>query len=438
MVRTEGLAVRSTDLPSNAYRAYIATGTSLTNTETSTFSDLGMSDLTVSILERAGITAPFPIQWMTIPDAIAGRDVCGKAQTGSGKTLAFGLPIVDRVAKAKPRHPLALVLVPTRELCVQVAAALEPFLTARSLGLVTVYGGASITDQMARLTKGVEMVVATPGRLIDLLERQAVNLSEISTVVIDEADEMANMGFLPQVHGIMRHVPKESQVMLFSATLDQRVQSLVNSYLDDPVYHKVISETTTVETSEHRFLEVHHMDKPKVVARISAGSERTIVFVQTKRNCDRVAADLQDLGVGAQAIHGDIPQYKRERTLDRLHSGRTTVLVATNVAARGIHVDGLDLVIHYDPPDDGKTYLHRSGRTARAGNEGLVVTLVEWDQIHNVRLMQKEAGLHEPIVKMFSNDDRLEDLSDWKPEPLEPAKAKPRVSSRRRSRNRLL
>lgn len=410
----------------------------MTTTDSTTFSDLGMSDLTISVLEKAGITAPFPIQRQTIPDGLARRDVCGKAQTGSGKTLAFGLPIVDRIAKAKPFRPLALVLVPTRELCSQVAAALEPFLRARSLALVTVYGGAPIKDQMARIERGVELVVATPGRLIDLIERQAVNLGDINTVVIDEADEMANMGFLPQVHGIMRHVASEAQVMLFSATLDQRVQSLINSYLNDPVFHEVVSERQTVETSVHRFLEIHHMDKPKVVARISAGSERTLVFVQTKRNCDRVASDLQDLGVDAQAIHGDIPQYKRERTLDRLHSGRTTVLVATNVAARGIHVDGLDLVIHYDPPADGKTYLHRSGRTARAGNEGLVVTLVEWDQIHSVRLMQKEAGLHEPIIKMFSNDDRLEDLSDWKPEPLEAAKAKPRVSSRRRSRNRLL
>lgn len=390
------------------------------------------------MLADRGITSPFPIQQITIPDVIAGRDVCGKAQTGSGKTLAFGLPIVDSIAKAQPRMPRALILVPTRELCVQVAEALSPFLSARGLGLVTVYGGAPIRSQMSMLERGVELVVATPGRLIDLLERRAIDLSQIQSVVIDEADEMANMGFLPQVHGVMRTVSKAAQVMLFSATLDQRVQSLVNSYLGDPVYHEVVSDSTTVETSEHRFLEVHHMDKPRVVARISKQVARTIVFVQTKRNCDRVAEDLRELGVDAKAIHGDIPQDKRERTLSQLHSGRTTVLVATNVAARGIHVDGLDLVVHYDPPSDGKTYLHRSGRTARAGNEGLVVTLVEWDQVHEVRLMQKEAGLHEPIVKMFSNDDRLDNLAVWKPEPLEPAKPAPRTSSRRRSRNRLL
>ncbi len=401
------------------------------------FAALGLGPAVVTALAEMGIAEPFPIQEMTIRDALAGRDVCGKAQTGSGKTLAFGLPIVDRILKAEPRKPHALVLVPTRELCVQVTEALRPFLTARQVEVVSVYGGSPMNTQLAALDRGVEMVVATPGRLIDLLERRAIDLHQVKTVVIDEADEMADMGFLPQVHGVMRAVGKGVQVMLFSATLDQRVQSLINSYLSDPVLHEVVSKTTTVETSEHRFLEVHAMDKAKVVARISSQVERTIVFVQTKRNCDKVAADLQELGVDARAIHGDIPQYKRERTLSQLHSGRTTVLVATNVAARGLHVDGLDLVVHYDPPEDGRTYLHRSGRTARAGNEGLVVTLVEWDQVHSVRLMQKEASLHEPIVKMFSNDARLDDLAGWKPEPLEPAVQK-RVGSRRRSRNRLL
>ncbi len=408
------------------------------NQTQTTFADLGLGESTVAVLADLGIKAPFPIQSLTIPDGLAGRDVCGKAQTGSGKTLAFGLPIVDRMVKAEPKKPLGLILVPTRELCLQVAEALEPFLTARAMALVTVYGGAPIKTQISKLSRGVELAVATPGRLLDLLERGAIDLSRVKTVVIDEADEMANMGFLPQVHGVMRVTNDDAQVVLYSATLDQRVQSLVNSYLDDPVYHEVVTETQTVEGSEHRFLEVHHLDKPKVVARISEHAARTIVFVETKRNCDRVASDLRELGVDARAIHGDIPQHKREHTLSQVHSGRTTVLVATNVAARGIHIDGLDLVVHFDPPSDGKTYLHRSGRTARAGNDGLVVTLVEWDQVHNVRLMQKEAGLHEPIVKMFSNDARLENLADWKPEPLEPSKPKPRTSSRRRSRNRLL
>lgn len=401
------------------------------------FAALGLGPVVVTTLSELGIDNPFPIQELTVPDALAGHDVCGKAQTGSGKTLAFGLPIVERIEKAQPRRPHALILVPTRELCLQVTEALRPFTTARQMETMAVYGGAPIKTQIDALRRGAEIVVATPGRLLDLLERNAIDLSGVKTVVIDEADEMADMGFLPQVHGVMRTVTKGAQMMLFSATLDQRVQSLVNSYLSDPVFHEVVSRTTTVETSEHRFLEVHSMDKAKVVARISQKAGRTIVFVQTKRNCDRVADDLRQLGVDAHAIHGDIPQYKRERTLSRLHSGHTTVLVATNVAARGLHVDGLDLVVHYDPPEDGRTYLHRSGRTARAGNEGLVVTLVEWDQIHQVRLMQKEASLHEPIIKMFSNDARLDDLSGWKPEPLEPAPVK-RTSSRRRSRNRLI
>jgi superfamily II DNA/RNA helicase len=409
-----------------------------TTESTTSFATLGLDDDIVEVLTNQGITSPFPIQQMTIPEVLEGLDVCGKAKTGSGKTLAFGLPMVQMLADAQSKRPRAIILVPTRELCLQVATALEPFVQKRGHELIAVYGGVPLKPQMKALSGGAEVVVATPGRLIDLIDRKAVNTESVEMVIIDEADEMADMGFLPQVHHVMRDVRSEAQVMLFSATLDNRVQALVNSYLNDPVYHEVASETKTVEESEHRFLEVHHMDKAKVVARIAATSTRTIVFVQTKRNADRVAKELRELDVAAQAIHGDIPQAKRERTLDRISTGKTEVLVSTNVAARGIHIDGLDVVIHWDPPEDARTYLHRSGRTARAGQAGLVVTLVEWNQAHIVRRVQKEAGLNVQIVKMFSNDERLDNLFDWEPPTPEPEKKAKRTSSRRRSRNRLL
>jgi superfamily II DNA/RNA helicase len=404
----------------------------------SSFSDLGVDHDLVQCLAAGGIERPFPIQEMTIPDALEGRDVAGKAKTGSGKTLAFGIPMIQRIAQAAPKQPRGLVLVPTRELASQVAEALEPLLKARGMSLVSVYGGAPMKDQISALRAGVEVVVATPGRLIDLLERGAVRLTDIATVVIDEADEMADMGFLPQVHHIMARLQGDDyQTLLFSATLDHRAQALVRSYMEDPLFYEVESATVTVETSEHRFLEVHHMDKAKVAARISRSAERMIVFVRTKRRCDEVARDLRELGVKARAIHGDLQQSRREQMLDEFSTGKVPVLVATNVAARGLHIEGVDVVLHYEPPEDAKTYVHRSGRTARAGKQGLVVTFVEWNEQHMVRLIQKEAGIAQPIVKMFSNDPRLDNLFDFSP-PSEPTVAPRKVPSRRRSRSRLL
>lgn len=379
------------------------------------FAELGVSSAVAEELARRGITNPFPIQTMAIPDALSGRDVLGKAKTGSGKTLAFGLPIVERVRKCEPKKPMAVVLVPTRELAVQVSEELRSLLGAKGASVVTVYGGSPMKPQIRALASGVEVVVATPGRLIDLLERGDVSMETVEIAVLDEADEMANMGFLLQVNQIMRRVPERAQVMLFSATLDYRVRSLIDKYMNDPVSHSVQSETVTVEESEHRFLEVHRLDKPKVVARLAENHDRVMVFVRTKRNCDRVAEDLLNLGVSARAIHGDIRQRYREKALDGFADGRTSVLVATNVAARGLHIDNVGLVIHYDPPDDARTYVHRSGRTARAGEEGLVVTLVEWDQIDAVRAIQREAGITQPIIKMFSNDERLADLAGLNP-----------------------
>lgn len=372
----------------------------------------------IAVLADRGITSPFPIQTLTIPDALAGRDVCGKAQTGSGKTLAFGLPMVSRTERASG-GPRSLVLVPTRELCSQVSDELRPLAEARGMRLVPVYGGAPMRRQIDAIEAGADMVVATPGRLIDLIDRAVVSVGEVKCAVIDEADQMADMGFLPQVNAIMRQVPGTPQVMLFSATLDGAVRSLVNSYLSDPVRHEVESASDIVEEQTHRFLAVHHMDKAKVAAAIIDGVDKTLVFVGTKRNADRVTRQLRDEGVRAKAIHGDKRQSERERALAEFASGRLRALVATNVAARGLHIDDVDIVLHYDPPQDYKSFVHRSGRTARAGETGLVVSLVEWDQVEEVERLQRASGLHYEIVKMYSNDERLKDLTAFEPDEVE-------------------
>ena len=402
---------------------------------TSTFTDLGVADDFIAILHGQDIVTPFPIQSLALSDGFAGRDLCGQAKTGSGKTLAFGLPLIERLHSARPKQPAALVLVPTRELCVQVAETLQPFAKQRGFNVTAVYGGAPMGRQINALANGTEVVVATPGRLIDLAERRTVSLRSVETVVIDEADEMADLGFLPQVHHLLRQLETAHHTMLFSATLDGRVSQLVDLYMKDVVTHRVESETRTVDSSQHRFLQVHHMDKAKVAARIADSAGRVLVFVATKRACDRTAKDLVALGVRALPIHGDLPQRKREQALGRFSDGSSPVLVATNVAARGLDVDGVDVVIHYDPPENSRTYLHRSGRTARAGEAGLVITFVEWDQIKAVRTIQNESGLLEPIVKMFSNDERLDDLTSWEP-PAELVPAPPKRIVRRSSRRR--
>ncbi len=382
------------------------------------FAELGVGPDLVDALTDLGFTTPFPVQELTIPDGLAGRDVCGKAQTGSGKTLAFGLPLIEKTS-ADGKWPGALVLVPTRELALQVTEDLAPLAAARGLRITTIYGGTGMRRQTDQVRKGTDIVVATPGRLIDLLERGHTSVAEVTRVVIDEADQMADMGFLPQVHRIMRQIEGKHQTMLFSATLDGQVRTLVTRYLDDPVRHEVETETEIVDTQEHRFVAVHAMDKPKVVAKITGSVDRSLVFVRTKRGADRVASNLQKEGVDAAAIHGDLRQQIRERTLARFAAGQLSVLVATNVAARGLHIDEIDVVIHYDPPDDYKSFLHRSGRTARAGEDGLVVTLVEWDQSEDVYRLQQKTGLNSEIVKMYSNDPRLDDLASFKPGKVE-------------------
>ncbi len=381
------------------------------------FSDLGVGDGIVAALAERGITEPFPVQTMTIPDVLAGRDVCGKAKTGSGKTLAFGLPVLQIMAAAAPRRPTGLVLAPTRELASQIEAELAAPARVMKRKVLAVYGGAPIGKQIDRLNRGVDLVVATPGRMIDLLERSAVSVAAVAHVVIDEADRMADMGFLPQVEWILRRIETDHQTLLFSATLDGAVNSLVSRYQRDPITHDVTSRRITVEEMTHRFVGVHRLDKAKVAAAVAGPARRTLMFTRTRAAADRLARDLAGLKVKAASIHGDLPQAVRERALGDFSAGKLPVLVATDVAARGIHVDDVDVVIHYDPPSDHKAYLHRSGRTARAGETGLVVTLSLWDQELEVKRIQKRLGLEVPIVEMFSNDERLTDLATWTPEP---------------------
>jgi superfamily II DNA/RNA helicase len=382
---------------------------------TTTFEQLGVDGALVKALSEKGIDQAFPIQELTISDALAGRDVCGKAKTGSGKTLAFGLPTLQRVPEAEPRRPRALVLVPTRELATQVSEELIPLGKAIGRRVVAIYGGANMTGQIKSLADGAEVVVATPGRMIDMIERKEVWLDDIEIVVVDEADRMADMGFLPQVEWLLRHIKGGHQTLLFSATLDGAVKTLVTRYQTDPVRHEVESASVTVEEMTHRFIAVHQMDKSKVIAAIGNASNRTIVFTRTKRYADRLVDDLRDDGVNARAIHGDLPQKLREKALADFMAGKLPVLVATDVAARGIHVDDVDVVIHGDPPEDHKAYIHRSGRTARAGESGLVVTLALWNEELEVKRLQKRLGLDLPITEMFSNDARLQDLTAWDP-----------------------
>ncbi len=374
------------------------------------FSALGLCDEIVAALARDDITEPFPVQSLVIADALAGRDVCGKAKTGSGKTLAFGLPVLQILPRGKPKRPSGLVLAPTRELAVQIAKALEPAAKAVKRRIVTVYGGARITQQLGEIKRGVDLVVATPGRMIDLIERRELNVESVRHVVVDEADRMADMGFLPQVEWILRRIKGEHQTLLFSATLDGGVDALIRRYQNDPVMHEVASPQITVEELTHRFIAVHEKDKVKVAAAIARGVSRTIVFTATRATADRVSRSLQREGVNAAAIHGDLSQKLRLRSLQDFTTGKLGVLVATDVAARGIHVDDVDVVVQYDPPADPKDYLHRSGRTARAGESGVVVTLSVWNEELVVKRIQRRLGLDEPIVEMFSNDPRLTSL----------------------------
>jgi len=379
------------------------------------FADLGLSSEIIDALSEQGITEPFPIQELAIEDALAGKDVCGKAKTGSGKTFAFGLPIIDRMPKAKPGRPVALALVPTRELALQIHDELAPLAKRIDRNVLAVYGGSNIETQIKAIKNGVDMIAATPGRLIDLIERKEVSLEDIEHVAVDEADRMADMGFMPQVEWILRHVPGNHQTLLFSATLDGAVNKLITRYQHEPSMFEVESETVTVDEMVHRFIKVHEMDKVKVAANLVDNSNRTLIFLRTKFGCDRLVQKLDKEGIRSEAIHGDLRQSAREKALSRFSEGDLQALVATDVAARGIHVDDVDVVLHYDPPQDHKAYLHRSGRTARAGQKGMAVSLMLYNQEMEIKLLMKRLDLTQPLVEMFSNDPRLEDLRAWDP-----------------------
>jgi len=382
---------------------------------TTQFADLGIDQDLVDALAERGITTPFQIQSLAIPDGIAGRDVCGRAKTGSGKTLAFGIPMIQRIPKAKPGRPTGLALVPTRELAVQVCRELEPLAAVRGLTFEAIYGGSPIEKQIAALKRGVDFVVATPGRMIDLIQQEELSVADLEGVVIDEADRMADMGFMPQVEWILRRAEKDHQTLLFSATLDGMVGALISRYQTDPVTYEVASRELTVTEMEHRFLAVHEMDRVRVAARIIEASNRTIIFSRTKWGADKLTGKLVGEDVRAAAIHGDLRQVQREKALADFKMGKIKCLVATDVAARGIHVDDVDVVIHYDPPSDAKTYVHRSGRTARVGKSGVVVSLVLWNEELEVRKLLRRLGMKQPIVEVYSNDVRLDDLMAWDP-----------------------
>ncbi|WP_432060928.1 DEAD/DEAH box helicase [Streptomyces sp. S1] len=379
------------------------------STPVSGFAELGLPAEVLRVLGRQGVDEPFPIQAATLPDALAGRDVLGRGRTGSGKTLAFGLPLLVRTAgrRAEARRPLALVLVPTRELAQQVTDALAPYAAALKLRLATVVGGMSIGRQATALRDGAEVLVATPGRLMDLVERKDCRLERVAVTVLDEADQMADLGFMPQVTELLDQVRAEGQRMLFSATLDRNVDLLVERYLSDPVVHSVDPSAAAVSTMEHHVLHVHGPDKFATATEIAARDGRVIMFLDTKHAVDRFTKHLLGSGVRAAALHGGKSQPLRTRTLDRFRTGEVTVLVATNVAARGIHVDALDLVVNVDPPADGKDYLHRGGRTARAGESGVVVTLVTPEERRDVARVMADAGIRPHTTRVRSGEAEL-------------------------------
>ena len=376
---------------------------------TASFSEMALPPQVLRTLTEHGVREPFPIQAATLPDALAGRDVLGRGRTGSGKTLAFGLPLLVRTAgqRAEAKQPLALILVPTRELAQQVTEALAPYADALRLRMAAVVGGMSIGRQTAALREGAEVVVATPGRLHDLIERKACRLGRVRITVLDEADQMCDMGFLPQVTEVLDQVRPDGQRMLFSATLDRDVDQLVSRYLNDPVVHSVDPSAGAVSTSDHHVLVVHGPDRYAVTTEIAARDGRVLLFLDTKHAVDQLTRHLRAGGVHAAALHSGKSQPQRTKTLAQFKNGQVTALVATNVAARGLHVDDLDLVVNVDPATDPKDYLHRAGRTARAGRSGTVVTLAMSGQRRETSQVMTDAGVAPKVTKVRSGEAEL-------------------------------
>ena len=379
------------------------------------FFDLGVPKVLCEILANQGIDDPFPIQTATLPDSLSGRDVLGRGRTGSGKTLAFALPVLVRLSQSKQdrrsRAPRALILAPTRELALQIQAVLDPLAKALSLRTMVVFGGVNQNPQIDKLRQGVDIVVACPGRLEDLLHQKALVLDAVEITVLDEADHMADLGFLPPVKRLMDKTPKHGQRMLFSATLDNGVDVLIKRYLQTPVTHSVDSEQSPVGTMQHHVLNVSTKDRLAVLVDLTSAPGRTIVFTRTKHRAKQLAKQLNASGVPAVEMHGNLSQGARVKNLSAFSEGRAVALVATDIAARGIHVDDVTLVIHADPPTEHKAYLHRSGRTARAGNEGTVVTLATESERREVAALTRKAGIKARVTEVTPDHAVLQELA---------------------------
>lgn len=388
--------------------------TSESNLASTTFAELGVPPRLVKVLTAGGITAPFPIQADTLPDSLAGRDVLGRGKTGSGKTLAFAIPLVARLSAGSPAgagRPRGLILAPTRELATQITAVVQPMASALGLTVTTIFGGVPQGRQASALRAGVDIVVACPGRLEDLMRQRLVRLDRIEISILDEADHMADLGFLPGVTRILTATPEGGQRLLFSATLDNGVDKLVKRFLNRPVMHSVDEATSHVSAMTHHIFEVSGQDSKKgVVFALASGRGRRILFMRTKHQARKLAKQLTDAGIPSVDLHGNLSQGARDRNLLAFSSGRARVLVATDVAARGVHVDDVELVVHVDPPTEHKAYLHRSGRTARAGSAGDVVTLTLPEQRRDMSQLLRKAAIKATPIRVTADSEQLKTL----------------------------
>ena len=399
------------------------------------FSDLGIGPAIVKELNKQGISEPFEVQKESIPDSLLGRDVCCRAPTGSGKTLAFGLPLIARTRRANPKRPTGLILTPTRELAEQINSVLKPIALAVDRDVVSIYGGVSYKKQYNALNKGVDILVACPGRLIDLLDRRALKLDDVETVVLDEADRMADMGFMDPVCEILDQCSKNRQTILFSATLDDEVADLVKNYQKNPVTVEVGPKEVSIENMQHLFWTMKPHQKLRVTSEILTKCGKTMIFCKTRRGVDRLGDEMYDAEINVSTLHGGLNQRQRDRALRRFTKGGSIALVATDVAARGIDIQGVNCVIHYDPPENGKAYKHRSGRTARAGAEGVVISYVQRSQQRTYNKIQNEVG-----IKRKFQPPNVENLTEYPMEYLEEIfeeeVRKPPSNNKKRRRNR--
>jgi len=399
------------------------------------FSDLGIGPAIVKELNKQGISEPFEVQKESIPDSLLGRDVCCRAPTGSGKTLAFGLPLIARTRRANPKRPTGLILTPTRELAEQINSVLKPIALAVDRDVVSIYGGVSYKKQYNALNRGVDILVACPGRLIDLLDRRALKLDDVETVVLDEADRMADMGFMDPVCEILDQCSKNRQTILFSATLDDEVADLVKNYQKNPVTVEVGPKEVSIENMQHLFWTMKPHQKLRVTSEILTKCGKTMIFCKTRRGVDRLGDEMYDAEINVSTLHGGLNQRQRDRALRRFTKGGSIALVATDVAARGIDIQGVNCVIHYDPPENGKAYKHRSGRTARAGAEGVVISYVQRSQQRTYNKIQNEVG----IKRRFQppNVDNLTEYPmEYVEEVFEEEVRRPPSNNKKRRRNR--